>query len=253
MFTRFLALLSFLLFATQGFAGQDNPQKWCAPNSEYSLAEKANVSDLRLSLYMISQISKNKNNKSVKPFLEDIADASLFSLANVLSLRADFVQNCSLEQDAYYNEMAANERFIPILQQVIRAGNDFSIQQEELFKLYEKHPEYFFGCGHGCVGLKEGNGSVFRFDKKITKRLKAWERHGKSINDPVVVAASLLLGKQTRWSEHTLVPIAIFRLSPQGMELANMDSMQFYGKIETIGSASILRIISEYYTNVSRK
>src|SRR3989344_7316142 len=110
-------LISFILSETSVFSQENKSESLCAPDSPYDLLHKQNISDLRISLLIISEVSKGKEGREIEPFLENIADASAFSLANVLSLRADFIQNCTKKPCDYYAEIAANEKFMLLLHQ----------------------------------------------------------------------------------------------------------------------------------------
>ncbi len=209
-------------------------ERTCAPDSPYEELHRANMGSLRLSLFMLSVLGTTESAPmNIEQTYESIADASVFSLANVLSLRADFIQNCTRDPETYYREIAANERFIRIFQDLLI--RNLSLTEPFLEKLEKEHPEL----------LSHGNGN---YNKKILKRLKKWGRHGKDRKkDPLAIAARALLGKSVILDEHAIKPARIFKINPEFVALTEARPSVFYSQLDEESLSTKLDILSRFY------
>lgn len=225
------------------------PERWCPPDSSYNSAHENNIEILRFSLFAFSQLAKEKNHrKEIEPLLTKIVDASVFSLANVLSLRADFEQYCSVKADEYNNEMMKNEQFISLFL--------FSFFSEGLFpfmiKIQENNWDKLGFIGHGQPILK--NPEVIQSDKKIAKRLKKWKKYKSgSQENAVTVAARLLLGEKVEWDERTLKPANRFRFNPDNNPANQKSYSAALSWLEKSTVRETFQRLSTYYVQTAPK
>lgn len=241
-FGKMLLAFSLLPLLTSFSQAQSQPiERWCAQNSEYSAVHRSNINDLRTALVILSELGKIKVLAADSAELyRDITDASVFSLANVLSLRSDFIQGCSRNAEAYHQEMAANERFMFLFD--LAVSDKANLVRTALEKIEKRHPGLFAPDGRGSAGI------TMPFNKTITQRLKKWESHGKDPKkDPLAIAASALLGRKVELDEHAIKPAETFKIDSEFASLAYGSLDDAFSWINNEPLPSKLKTLSRFF------
>lgn len=206
------------------------PERWCTAGS-YKTAHDENVADLRWSLHELGHLKAT--DKDVKPLLGKVADASVFSLANIYSLRANFVQKCDIEAKQYRREMEGNERFITL---VWKTASSPSFQT--------------------VIGkTKLRSTQTLELHSEIRGKLRQWkadrwkEQGEDSINDPLWIAASQLLGEKVDLNENSLKQLEHrFKIDPEiQIKLANASTVDFSSSIKEADWQTNLDVACKYY------
>lgn len=209
------------------------PRGWCAPESSYARAHEENVASLRWSLYSLTQLKILDWNL---PEIQQIADGSVSCLANIYALRARYVRDCSVSQDVYHGEMAANEKFISLLLSTT-SGENFPAMQP-LAK------RGFFVVGSVSETLK---GKSISLDQSIREVItKRRTEPGISRSHPVWIASGLLLGDAPSADEREIGPVNLIPINRE-LDLASVPYSDSLALLSAGDWKSNLHKLAQYY------
>jgi hypothetical protein len=236
---RLIVLSLFCIAALSQVSSAQGTEQSCASDSPYEEIHEHNLASLRWSLFSVSKLKETGYAKAVRDdLLRRLTNGSVAALANTYSLRARLIQECKREPEDYYSDIAANERFIALFSSTTSA-------------------ESFPAVSYIKVSQQDGRPVEFALDPVIREQLSLWTEHkGWANDDARRVAASELLGRRVRWTEHDLKPIPEIELSPTGAKLAEARPSQVTRTLLELHQPSSdrpewetnLEILSNHYT-----
>jgi hypothetical protein len=202
------SLLALLLLSALGSSAQPGG-KWCATeDSGYKDVIASSIADLRWSLFALSMAADARQIPS--QFLPRIADAAVISVANTLSLRANYLRTCDMEQKEYFRQLEDNEAFSSVLLHITSSEKFPALQL-----IREKEPTLVLSGDP----LEVLAGKKVPLQGTITQRLDLVKRESmRKRTDPYFVAASQLLGEAyVNWNEREIQGVARIQTDPKGL------------------------------------
>lgn len=234
----------FILVAT--ITGQDS-QTRCVSAGPSDILIQRDKETLRHLLFYLSLIEREKQGEEFRSHLESVTDASVISLANMLSSRADSVQNCvSVRQNL--TENLTNGRFMLIVSMVFVMEKNGEVTKI-IESWFDKNKNSVRAFGHGLLEI-DSHVMVKHMSRPIKKKLEFWKGRNKNQpNHPVTLAARLLLGESPLIDESAMLVIPQFPLGEMGLKFgASDDFISLYRELYEIRkSTERLKILSDFY------
>jgi len=213
----------------------------CPVQSTYERAHTENLADLRRSLYVLSRLSESKDI-DIKT-RQGLADASVFSLANIYSLRARVRQSCEgITAEQYNHGLAFNERFIALFSAATSARSLWVENEQEIASFVDRA---------SVVARRK-----LVFEPEIHKRLNYWRAQGQRFKDGdslSLASSQLLSGKEgDKRDEGQLTPLQ--RTIPINPGVKTLSSATLSECLAFIESDPIrtLKTLSGYYLGRGR-
>lgn len=218
----------------------------CPVNSTYDTAHRENVADLRRALYSISQFARvGEVDLTVR---RDLADASVYCLANIYTLRARFARGCEkITPDEYYKDIAANERFITLLSAAASSPVLWSKAKLDPHLMIAPASAIARLPSLALVGV-----APLAFDPEISKQIEVWRQRGEVPRNPFWIAGSELLGMDVAWDERELTPLERrFEINPD-LKISSVPLAESLSFVEKSEFTSTIRALAKYYVGRPR-
>lgn len=201
-------------------------------------AHQQNVADLKWSLLSLQKLERVPTvSKDVTPLSGEVAKGAVSSLANLYSLRAQYVRDCNIDSGQYLNETLANQRFITFLWATTSLPSFQAALQKREVTNQRNTIDRESKVGKAIQQLKD------------SRRQQLGER-ALLLNDPIWVAASELQGENVDWKEESLNPLPERTpINPEGEAAAVKfsSSVKDLTSLKKMGFLANLKALSRYY------
>ena len=210
---------------------------WCGEHTSYEAAHRENLKSLRWSLYAVSNLSEKELN-DVEHRLPGLTESAVYSLANIYTLRARYVQGCRMQEDDYAAEIRANELFIALLR-ATTSTEDFP----SLPRIAETAPDVF-------ASLDSDQYHGLKFHKRIEGRLAKMRGNEPTVRkDPTMLAAAHLSGKAIKWNEEDLIlESRLHATNPEFSKISGGTLEYALSRVEKLSWQDRIELLSSYYT-----
>jgi hypothetical protein len=234
------SFLTLLLLSALGCSAQP-VGKWCAnDDSGYKDVIATSIAGLRWSLFAISMAA---DARQIPPeILPRITDASVISIANTLSLRANYLLKCDMEQKEYFRQLDDNQSFGSALLH-ITSSDKFPVGP----LIREKQPALFLS-GDPVDVLA---GKQVPLQTAIVRRLNQvrQESFGKRTDSYFIAAGQLLGDRNATWDEREIQAVVRIPANNKG-PFYRKSFKETLGIIDGRNPLELLEEASHYYVTL---